>query len=168
MTCANADQVELILGHRRYEGEFGGQQAGLRVIQRARVRGFRACSFTGERRRVPADTHREGVPMVMHTSRLHADGLETTAARNALFDEDAGHATSAWHLSEGVTGQDGGWPAAADRLPRLHLPRPAAARMTEQQLKKHRHFLTSNGTRTSHVNPAHASWPAGRRALHGQ
>src|ERR1700729_2794426 len=41
---------------------------------------------------------------------LQADGLETTVAPNALFDEeDAEHATSVWHLSDGTAGQDGGW-----------------------------------------------------------
>jgi Mn-containing catalase len=41
---------------------------------------------------------------------LQADGLETTAAPNALFGEEyAEHATSVWHLSDGTHGQDGGW-----------------------------------------------------------
>jgi Mn-containing catalase len=41
---------------------------------------------------------------------LQADGLETTVAPNALFDEEyAEHATSVWHLSDGTAGQDGGW-----------------------------------------------------------
>jgi len=41
---------------------------------------------------------------------LQTDGLETTVAPNALFDEEyAEHATSVWHLSDGAAGQDGGW-----------------------------------------------------------
>jgi Mn-containing catalase len=41
---------------------------------------------------------------------LQADGPETTAAPNALLDEEyAGHATSVWHLSDGVHGAEGGW-----------------------------------------------------------
>jgi Mn-containing catalase len=41
---------------------------------------------------------------------LQADGLETTVAPNALFDEEyAEHATSVWHLSDGSAGQQGGW-----------------------------------------------------------
>jgi Mn-containing catalase len=45
---------------------------------------------------------------------LQADGLETTVAPNALFDEEyAEHATSVWHLSDGTHGQDGGWAAGA-------------------------------------------------------
>ena len=45
---------------------------------------------------------------------LQADGLETTMAPNALFDEEyAEHATSIWHLSDGTYGQDGGWAAGA-------------------------------------------------------
>ena len=41
---------------------------------------------------------------------LQADGLETTVAPNALFEEEyAEHATSIWHLSDGVSGQDGSW-----------------------------------------------------------
>ena len=41
---------------------------------------------------------------------LQADGLETTVAPNALFDEEyAEHATSVWHLSDGTHGQDGSW-----------------------------------------------------------
>jgi Mn-containing catalase len=43
---------------------------------------------------------------------LQADGLETTVAPNALFDEEyAEHATSVWHLSDGSAGQTGGWAA---------------------------------------------------------
>src|ERR1700760_3131828 len=41
---------------------------------------------------------------------LQADGLESTVAPNALFDEEyAENATSIWHLSDGRHGQDGGW-----------------------------------------------------------
>jgi Mn-containing catalase len=41
---------------------------------------------------------------------LEADGLETTVAPNALFDEEyAEHATSVWHLSDGTAGVQGGW-----------------------------------------------------------
>src|ERR1700691_3007444 len=41
---------------------------------------------------------------------LQADGLETTVAPNALFDEEyAEHATSVWHLSDGSEGATGGW-----------------------------------------------------------
>jgi Mn-containing catalase len=41
---------------------------------------------------------------------LQADGLETTVAPNALFDEEyAEHATSVWHLSDGKAGAEGGW-----------------------------------------------------------
>src|SRR5581483_2205485 len=41
---------------------------------------------------------------------LQADGLETTVAPNALFDEEyAEHATSVWHLSDGAAGSQGGW-----------------------------------------------------------
>jgi hypothetical protein len=41
---------------------------------------------------------------------LQADGLETTVAPNALFDEEyAEHATSVWHLSDGAHSQDSGW-----------------------------------------------------------
>ena len=41
---------------------------------------------------------------------LQADGLETTVAPNALFDEEyAEHATAIWHLSDGTFGQDGSW-----------------------------------------------------------
>src|SRR6201986_164426 len=41
---------------------------------------------------------------------LQADGLETTVAPNALFDEEyAEHATSVWHLSDGTEGATGGW-----------------------------------------------------------
>jgi hypothetical protein len=41
---------------------------------------------------------------------LQADGLETTVAPNALFDEEyPEHATSVWHLSDGSAGQTGGW-----------------------------------------------------------
>ena len=44
---------------------------------------------------------------------LQADGLETTAAPNALFDEEyAEHATSVWHLSDGTAGHEGSWAAA--------------------------------------------------------
>lgn len=43
---------------------------------------------------------------------LQADGLETTVAPNALFEEEyAEHATAIWHLSDGTSGQDGGWAA---------------------------------------------------------
>jgi Mn-containing catalase len=41
---------------------------------------------------------------------LQADGLETTVAPDALFGEEyAEHATSVWHLSDGIAGQDGSW-----------------------------------------------------------
>jgi hypothetical protein len=41
---------------------------------------------------------------------LQADGLETTVAPNALFDEEyAEHATSVWHLSDGTHGHHGCW-----------------------------------------------------------
>src|SRR6201995_2343108 len=41
---------------------------------------------------------------------LQADGLETTVAPDALFDEEyAEHATSVWHLSDGTEGATGGW-----------------------------------------------------------
>ena len=41
---------------------------------------------------------------------LQADGLETTVAPNALFEEEyAEHATAIWHLSDGTSGQDGSW-----------------------------------------------------------
>ena len=41
---------------------------------------------------------------------LQADGLETTVAPNALFDEEyADHASSVWHLSDGTAGAEGGW-----------------------------------------------------------
>ena len=41
---------------------------------------------------------------------LQSDGLETTVAPNALFDEEyAEHATSVWHLSDGTAGAQGGW-----------------------------------------------------------
>jgi Mn-containing catalase len=41
---------------------------------------------------------------------LQADGLETTVAPDALFDEEyAEHATSVWHLSDGTDGATGGW-----------------------------------------------------------
>ena len=44
------------------------------------------------------------------TEELQADGLETTVAPNALFDEEyAEHATSVWHLSDGTAGTEGGW-----------------------------------------------------------
>ena len=56
--------------------------------------------------------------MFMHSSRLYADGLETTAARNALFDEDAGHVTPTWHFSEASHGLGRRLAAGADRLPR--------------------------------------------------
>ena len=47
---------------------------------------------------------------------LQADGLATTVAPNALFDEEyAEHATSVWHLSDGTAGHEGGW--AAGPLP---------------------------------------------------
>jgi Mn-containing catalase len=43
---------------------------------------------------------------------LQADGLETTVAPNALFDEEyAEHATSVWHLSDGAAGHEGSWAA---------------------------------------------------------
>jgi Mn-containing catalase len=43
---------------------------------------------------------------------LQADGLETTVAPNALFDEEyAEHATSVWHLSDGTAGHEGSWAA---------------------------------------------------------
>jgi Mn-containing catalase len=43
---------------------------------------------------------------------LQADGLESTAAPNALFDEEyAEHATSVWHLSDGTAGHEGSWAA---------------------------------------------------------
>ena len=43
---------------------------------------------------------------------LQADGLETTVAPNALFDEEyAEHASAIWHLSDGTSGQNGGWAA---------------------------------------------------------
>ncbi len=43
---------------------------------------------------------------------LQADGLETTVAPNALFEEGyAEHATAIWHLSDGTAGQDGSWAA---------------------------------------------------------
>ena len=48
---------------------------------------------------------------------LQADGLETTVAPNALFDEEyAEHATSIWHLSDGTSGQNGGWAAGPSRM----------------------------------------------------
>ena len=56
---------------------------------------------------------------------LQADGLETTAAPNALFDEEyAEHATSVWHLSDGTAGHEGSWAAAPqpDGLHRVRLP----------------------------------------------
>jgi len=41
---------------------------------------------------------------------LQADGLETTVAPNALFEEEyAAPATAIWHLSDGTAGQDGSW-----------------------------------------------------------
>jgi Mn-containing catalase len=41
---------------------------------------------------------------------LQSDGLETTVAPNALFDEEyAEHASSVWHLSDGTAGSSGGW-----------------------------------------------------------
>jgi Mn-containing catalase len=41
---------------------------------------------------------------------LQSDGLETTVAPNALFDEEyAEYATAIWHLSDGMHGQDGSW-----------------------------------------------------------
>lgn len=41
---------------------------------------------------------------------LQSDGLETTVAPNALFDEEyAEHAAAVWHLSDGSAGQQGGW-----------------------------------------------------------
>jgi Mn-containing catalase len=41
---------------------------------------------------------------------LRADGLETTVAPNALFEEEyAEHATAIWRLSDGTSAQDGGW-----------------------------------------------------------
>jgi Mn-containing catalase len=47
---------------------------------------------------------------------LQADGLETTVAPNALFDEEyAENATSVWHLSDGTAGHEGSW--AGDRSP---------------------------------------------------
>ena len=43
---------------------------------------------------------------------LQADGLETTAAPNALFDEEyAELATSVWHLSGGTAGHEDNWAA---------------------------------------------------------
>ena len=43
---------------------------------------------------------------------LQADGLETTVAPNALFDEEyAEHASAVWHLSDGTMGSQGGWAA---------------------------------------------------------
>ena len=43
---------------------------------------------------------------------LQADGLETTVAPNALFDEEyAEHASAIWHLSDGTSGQNGSWAA---------------------------------------------------------
>jgi Mn-containing catalase len=43
---------------------------------------------------------------------LQADGLETTVAPGALFDEEySEHATSVWHLSDGPAGATGGWAA---------------------------------------------------------
>ena len=47
---------------------------------------------------------------------LRSDGLETTVAPNALFDEEyAEHAAATWHLSDGEHGQEGGW--ASGRQP---------------------------------------------------
>lgn len=41
---------------------------------------------------------------------LRADGLETTVAPNALFDEEySEHASAVWHLSDGTAGAQGGW-----------------------------------------------------------
>jgi Mn-containing catalase len=41
---------------------------------------------------------------------LQADGLESTVAPNALFDEEyAEHAAGIWHLSDGAHGADGSW-----------------------------------------------------------
>jgi Mn-containing catalase len=41
---------------------------------------------------------------------LQADGLETTVAPNALFDEEyAEHASGIWHLSDGAAAVEGGW-----------------------------------------------------------
>jgi Mn-containing catalase len=43
---------------------------------------------------------------------LQTDGLETAVAPNALFDEEyAQHASAVWHLSDGASGQNGGWAA---------------------------------------------------------
>jgi Mn-containing catalase len=61
---------------------------------------------------------------------LHADGLETTVAPNALFDEEyAEHATSVWHLSDGKAGAEGGWasgpqPDGRHEFGYLHNPEP--------------------------------------------
>src|SRR6201986_3035597 len=45
---------------------------------------------------------------------LQADGLESTVAPNALFDEEyAEHATPLWPLSDGTAGQNGSWAKGA-------------------------------------------------------
>ena len=47
---------------------------------------------------------------IVASGTLQADGLETTVAPNALFEEEyAEHATAIWHLSDGTSGQDGSW-----------------------------------------------------------
>ncbi len=79
---------------------------------------------------------------------LQADGLVTTVAPNALFEEEyAEHATAIWHLSDGVSGQDAAgppvrspmadtssatWPTPSRwaRWPRPLRPTPACTRPT--------------------------------------
>ncbi len=47
---------------------------------------------------------------IVASGTLQAEGLETTVAPNALFEEEyAEHATAIWHLSDGTSGQDGSW-----------------------------------------------------------
>jgi len=72
-------------------------------------------------------------PWLKAIEELQADGLETTVAPDALFDEEyAEHATSVWHLSDGTAGQDGGWakgpqPDGSTSSATCRTPSPSAA-----------------------------------------
>ena len=63
---------------------------------------------------------------------LQADGLDTTVAPNALFDEEyAEHASAVWHLSDGASGQNGasaGWARSPMDPARVRLPAPTRSR----------------------------------------
>ncbi|MFI6031953.1 manganese catalase family protein, partial [Amycolatopsis magusensis] len=56
---------------------------------------------------------------------LKADGLESSLAPTALFDEEnQDHNNTVWHLSDGPDGAKGGWSFGAEGLEYLMKPEP--------------------------------------------